>query len=128
MSRQPGHQDIVHIPDKSASERVMSMVSEQTALAFPAMQLGLPRVKASKLRALAVTGANRNELLPDLPTMREAMDPGFVLEAWYGLLVPAGTAPEIIEKLNAKTVKTLPDPLHASAGGAQPRGGRQHPG
>ena len=92
----------------------MSVVSQQTALAFPAMQPGLPRVKAGELGALAVCGANRNELLPDLPTMREAMNPGFMLEAWYGLLAPADTAPEIIAKLNAKTVDTLPDPLRAS--------------
>ena len=104
----------MHIPDKSASEQVMSVVSQQTALAFPAMQFGLPRVKAGELGALAVCGANRNELLPDLPTMREAMNPGFMLEAWYGLLAPADTAPEIIAKLNAKTVNTLPDPLRAS--------------
>ena len=105
-----GNLDIVHIPYKSGTEQVMSVVSRQTAFAFPAMQLGLPQVTAGKLRALAVTGANRNPLLPDVPTMQEAINPGFVLEAWYGLLAPAGTPPEIIAKLNAEIGKILRDP------------------
>ena len=70
----------------------------------------LPSVKAGKLHAQAFTGANQNELLPDLPTMLEAMNPGFVLQPWYGSPVPADTTPRIIEKLNAKTVKILRHP------------------
>ena len=102
--------DIVHIPYKSAAEQVMSVVTSQTAFAYPAMQIGLPQVNGGKLRALAVTGTNRNALLPNVPTMKEAMNPGFVLEAWYGLLAPAGTPPEIINKLHAEIVKILKDP------------------
>lgn len=105
-----GNLDIVHIPYKSAAEQVLSIVTGQTALGFPAMQIALPQVRAGKLRALGVTGATRNSLLPDVPTMKEAMDNGFVLEAWYGLLAPAGTPPEIIDKLHAEIVKILQDP------------------
>jgi tripartite-type tricarboxylate transporter receptor subunit TctC len=105
-----GNLDIVHVPYKSAAEQVMSVMTSQTAFAYPAMMLALPHVKAGKLRALAVTGNNRNELLPSVPTMKEAMTPGFVLEAWYGLLAPAGVPAEIVNKLNAEIVKILRDP------------------
>ncbi len=105
-----GNLDIVHIPYKSAAEQVQSVIANQTAFAYPAMQLALQLVKSGRLRALAVTGANRSQLLPDVPTMNEAMNPGFVLDAWYGLLAPAGTSPEIVTRLNAEMVKILRDP------------------
>lgn len=105
-----GNLDIVHIPYKSAAEQVQSVMANQTAFAYPAMQLALQQVKAGKLRALAVTGANRSQLLPDVPTMNEAMKPGFVLDAWYGLLAPVGTPPEIVNRLNAEMAKILRDP------------------
>jgi len=59
------------------------------------------------LPALGVTCGRRNPQLPDVPTMQEAMNPGFVLEAWFGLWAPAGTPPEIVRRLNAG-VGTLP--------------------
>ncbi|MCY7309097.1 MAG: tripartite tricarboxylate transporter substrate binding protein [Rhodoferax sp.] len=105
-----GNLDIVHIPYKSAAEQVQSVMANQTAFAYPAMQLALQQVKAGKLRALAVTGANRSALLPMVPTMSEAMNPGFVLDAWYGLLAPAGTPPEVVNKLHAELARILRDP------------------
>lgn len=105
-----GNLDIVHIPYKSAAEQVISVVSKQTSFSFPVMILGLPYVKSGKLRALAITGASRSALLPLVPTMREAMNPGFALETWSGLLAPAGVAPEIINKLNAAIQALLRDP------------------
>ena len=105
-----GNLDIVHIPYKSAAEQVQSVMANQTAFAYPAMQLALQQVKAGKLRALAVTGANRSQLLPNVPTMSEAMNPGFALDAWYGLFAPADTSPDIVNKLNAEVVKILNDP------------------
>lgn len=105
-----GNLDIVHIPYKSAAEQVQSVMANQTAFAYPAMQLALQLVKSGKLRALAVTGANRSQLLPDVPTMNEAMSPGFVLDAWYGLLAPVGTPPDIVNRLNAEMLKILRDP------------------
>ena len=105
-----GNLDIVHIPYKSAAEQVQSVMANQTAFAYPAMQLALQQVRSGKLRALAVTGANRSQLLPNVPTMSEAMNPGFVLDAWYGLLAPAGTPVEIVNRLNAELGKILRDP------------------
>ena len=105
-----GNLDIVHIPYKSAGEQVTSVMTSQTQLAFPALQIALPQVKAGKLRALAVTGPKRSAQFPDVPTMAEAMKPGFTLDAWYGLLAPAGTPEPVIARLNAELLKVLADP------------------
>jgi tripartite-type tricarboxylate transporter receptor subunit TctC len=105
-----GNLDIVHVPYKSAAEQVTSVMTNQTQLAYPAIQIALPQVQAGKLRALAVTTARRSSALPDVPTMAEALPPGFVLDAWYGLLAPAGTPPAVITRLNAEMLKVLADP------------------
>ncbi len=105
-----GNLDIVHVPYKSAAEQVTSVMTSQTQLAFPALQIALPQVKAGKLRALAVTGPRRSSQFPDVPTMAEAMSPGFTLDAWYGLLAPAGTPAAVITRLHAELVKVLADP------------------
>jgi tripartite-type tricarboxylate transporter receptor subunit TctC len=105
-----GGLDIVHIPYKSAADQVLSVVAGQTSMAFPALMIALPQVKAGKLRPLGVTGATRSPLFPEVPTMREAMRPGFALDAWYGLLAPAGVPAEVIARLNAEVVKALREP------------------
>jgi tripartite-type tricarboxylate transporter receptor subunit TctC len=102
--------DIVHVPYKGAPEIVTSMLSGQTQLAFPTFSTALPQVKAGKLRGLAVTSAKRNPLLPDVPTLLEAMPNGFDLEAWFGVWAPAGTPADILKKLNADIVAVLADP------------------
>lgn len=107
---QAGNLDIVHVPYKSAAEQVTSVMTGQTQLAFPAPQIALPQIKAGKLRALAVTGAVRATATPELPTMMEAMNPGFALDAWYGLLAPAGTPASVVTRLHAELMKVLADP------------------
>jgi len=96
-----------HVPYRSASEIVQSLLSDQTQFAFPTFNVAIPFVQQGKLRALAVTGAKRNPMLPDVPTMAEAYPPGFELNAWFGLLAPAGTPPAIVDRINAEVVKAL---------------------
>ena len=105
-----GNLDIVHVPYKSATEQVTSVMVNETHLAFPALMIALPQVRAGKLRPLAVTTASRSPLFPEVPSTREALSPGFTLDAWYGLLAPAGTPPAIIDRLNAEVRKVLADP------------------
>lgn len=107
---QGGNLDIVHVPYKSAAESVTSVMTNQTQLAFVLPAIALPQIKAGKLRALAVTSAARSTAAPDLPTMNEAMNPGFAIDAWYGLLAPAGTSPAVIARLNTELTKVLADP------------------
>ena len=67
----------------------------------------VPHLKAGKLRPIAVTGAKRSPLLPDVPTFAEAGLPGVESYAWYGFFARAGTPKEIISKLNAEAIKVL---------------------
>jgi tripartite-type tricarboxylate transporter receptor subunit TctC len=103
--------DVVHVPYKGAPEIVSSLLAGQVQFAFPGFSAALPQVKAGKLRALAVTGEKRNPQLPDVPTIQEAMSPGFVVEVWFGLWAPAGTPPAIVTKLSeaVKAVLASPD-------------------
>jgi tripartite-type tricarboxylate transporter receptor subunit TctC len=102
--------EVVHVPYKGAPEIVASMLAGQTQIAFPTFSTALPLVRAGKLRALAVTGPKRNPLLPDVPTLLEAMPNGFDLEAWFGIWAPAGTPPGMLRKLNADISAVLADP------------------
>jgi tripartite-type tricarboxylate transporter receptor subunit TctC len=69
----------------------------------------LPHIQSGRLRALAVSGAQRAPMLPNVPTMAEAGLPNFDASVWWTLLAPAGTAPEVVAKLNAETRKALAD-------------------
>jgi tripartite-type tricarboxylate transporter receptor subunit TctC len=77
---------------------------------FDNLASAMSQVKAGKLRALAVTSAERSKLVSDLPTMAEAGVPGFDISTWYGLLAPAGTPPDLIAKWNADVTKILSAP------------------
>jgi tripartite-type tricarboxylate transporter receptor subunit TctC len=106
--------DVVHVPYKSAPQAVLEIVGGQVNFAFVNAPLALPQVKAGKLRALAVTGAQRSPAVPDLPTMKEAgLD--FVVESWYGLMAPAGTPEPVIRKIFNDTVGVLKRPDMAEA-------------
>jgi tripartite-type tricarboxylate transporter receptor subunit TctC len=70
----------------------------------------LPQVKAGKLRALAVTSAQRSSIAPDIPTLAESGVPGYDVTSWYGLMVPAGTPGEIVARLNAAAATALRHP------------------
>ena len=85
-----------------------------------------PHVRAGKVRALAVTGAKRSRLMPELPTVSESGLPGYDASGWYGLLAPAATPKTIIARVSAEATKALglPDVVRAlSSQGAEPVGG-----
>jgi tripartite-type tricarboxylate transporter receptor subunit TctC len=112
--------DAVHVPYKGAPDIINSLLSQQTEYAFPVLVTVLPHLKSGKLRALAVTSPKRSPLLPDVPTMYEAMRSGFEIESENGLVAPAGTPPEIVARLNAEIVRILREPKIAdplTAGG-----------
>jgi tripartite-type tricarboxylate transporter receptor subunit TctC len=74
----------------------------------------LNQIRAGKLRAVAVTGRERTPVMPELPTFAEAGSlPGYELEAWEGVLAPAGTPPRIVERLNAEINRIVADPKFA---------------
>ncbi len=98
---------MVHIPYKGAAPAMADLLAGQVQLMFDNLANALPNVKAGRLRALAVTTLTRSPAVPDLPTIAESGLPGFDLTTWFGVMVPAGTAPEIVAKLNAEIVRAL---------------------
>ncbi len=102
--------DMLHIPYKGSSPAVTDLLAGQVNMMFDNIPSSLPHIKAGKLRALAVTGSKRSQLLPDLPTIAEAGVPGYDSYVWFGIVAPAGTPPEIIARLNAALVKTAATP------------------
>lgn len=98
---------MVHIPYKGGAPAMADLLAGQVQLMFDNLANALPNVRAGRLRALAVTTLARSPAVPDLPTIAEAGLPGFDLTTWFGLMAPAGTAPEIVAKLNAEIVRAL---------------------
>ena len=97
--------DIVHIPFKGSPAAVIGVIAGQIALAIPNIPPALPHVRSGKLKALAVTTAKRAAGVPELPTVAESGLPGYEATAWFGVLAPAATPPQIIARLNAAIVK-----------------------
>src|SRR5690349_6536560 len=102
--------DMVHVPYKGAAPAMQGLLAGDTQLMFDNLASAMSQVKAGKLRALAVTTAERSKLVPDLPTMAEAGVPGFDISTWSGLLAPAGTPPDVVAKWNADVTRILSAP------------------
>jgi tripartite-type tricarboxylate transporter receptor subunit TctC len=102
---------LLHVPFKSVALALPDLMAGRVSFAFANLGTGLPHVKAGKLTGLAVTGAARINLLPDLPTLAEAAGlPGFEMNDWFGILLPAGTPARTVSELNAIIVKVLAAP------------------
>jgi tripartite-type tricarboxylate transporter receptor subunit TctC len=101
---------IVHVPFNGSPPAVTATAQGETQLLFAVMQPLQAQIQTGRLRALAVTTAQRFPLLPDLPTIAEAGFPGFEALAWNGVLVPAGTPRPIVARLNAEIDAILRDP------------------
>jgi tripartite-type tricarboxylate transporter receptor subunit TctC len=98
---------IVHIPYKGAGASVVDLLGGHVDLAFVSLSSVAPQLQAKKLRALAITSAKRSALMPELPTFDEAGLKGYEVTGWYGLLAPAGTPREIINRLHADITRAL---------------------
>ncbi len=101
--------DMVHVPYRGEALALPDLISGQVQVLFGVMPASLGYIRAGKLRALAVTTANRQEILPDVPTVAEFL-PGFEARGWYGVVVPKATPTEIVEKLNKEINAALADP------------------
>ena len=102
--------EIVHVPYKGGAPATQGLLAGDTQFMFDNLANAMPQVKAGKLKALAVTTAERSKLAPELPTMAEAGLAGFDISTWFGLLAPAGTPRDVIAKWNAEVVKILNSP------------------
>jgi tripartite-type tricarboxylate transporter receptor subunit TctC len=102
--------DMVHVPYRGEALALPDLISGQVQVLFGVMPASLGYIRAGKLRALAVTTAERQEPLPDVPTVGEFL-PGFEARGWYGIVVPKAAPTEIVEKLNKEINAALADPI-----------------
>lgn len=98
--------DLTHVPYKGEAAALTDLIGGQIQMATPNSAAVVAFVQQGKLRALGVTGRERFPQLPDVPTVAETL-PGFENAGWFGLMAPAGTPPEVIERIHRDTAKAL---------------------
>jgi tripartite-type tricarboxylate transporter receptor subunit TctC len=101
---------LVHIPYKGSGPAMTDLLGGQVQMAFDPLSSSLPFIKQGKLRAIAVTTDTRSPSAPDIPTLDEVGVKGYEASTYVALLAPAGTPPEVIEKLNIASRKALATP------------------
>jgi len=118
--------ELLHVPYKGGGPAVTAVIGGEVQLHFPAPAVGIPHVKAGRLKGLGFTGAKRLASLPDVPTVAEAALPGFVADAgWHGVFAPAKTPPAIVRKVQEAISKSLKVPHvrdHFLNNGYEPQG------
>ncbi|MEY9886076.1 Bug family tripartite tricarboxylate transporter substrate binding protein [Bradyrhizobium sp. USDA 329] len=110
MYKQAADVSMVHVPYRGSAAMLTDLMSGQIQVTFGDVLVLMPQIQAGKIRALAVTSKTRHPLLPDVPTLDEAGLKGFEALSWQGLFAPAGTPPEVVEKLNSEVNKVLQSP------------------
>jgi tripartite-type tricarboxylate transporter receptor subunit TctC len=118
--------DIVHLAYRGNAQATTDLLGGSLQFGIVNTPVAVPFVNSGKLRPLAVTSAKRSPLMPDVPTVSEVLGVPYELTGWFGLLAPAGTPPEIIEKLQSVASKILASPAMQTAitnGGADATGG-----
>jgi tripartite-type tricarboxylate transporter receptor subunit TctC len=101
---------MTHIPYRGSGQATTDLLSGVVKVSVPGLAGMLGHIRAGKLRALAVTGTKRSPQLPDVPTLAEAGVPGYSAYVWLGIMVPKGTPPAVIERLNREFIATLSTP------------------
>ena len=103
---------MTHIPYNGSGPAMMSMVSGNVDVMFDNLPASMAQIKSGRLTAFAVTSAKRSSALPDVPTVEEAAGlKGFEASSWFGLLAPAGTPVEVLNRIQQETAKSLSTPV-----------------
>jgi tripartite-type tricarboxylate transporter receptor subunit TctC len=100
---------MVHVPYRSGAPALVDVISGHVQVYFAALPPAIAHIRAGKLRALAVTGATRSEVLPEVPTVHDFL-PGFEASAWFGVGAPRNTPAGIVDRLNKEINAALADP------------------
>lgn len=118
--------DMLHVPYKGGGPAVAAAIGGEVQIHYPAPAVGIPHVKAGRLRGLGFTGNKRLATLPDVPTIAEAALPGFFADAgWHGVFAPAKTPPAVVKKVQEAIRKALEAPHvreHFVGNGYDPQG------
>jgi tripartite-type tricarboxylate transporter receptor subunit TctC len=117
---------MLHVAYKGSSPAITALMSGELNIAMAGLATVLPHSRGGRLKALAVTGAKRAQIAPELPTVAESGVPGYAFDVWYGLVFPGGTPAAIVGKMNAEVVKQLASPEVSgrfAKAGVEPRTG-----
>lgn len=115
---------MIHVPYKAVGPALTDLLGGHVDLMFPSITSGIPFYKEGKLRGLGVTSPRRHPSIPDIPTIAEAALPGYEMQSWFGILVPAGTPRDIVDRINAVVVNLVNTPTTKAAliaQGAEPK-------
>jgi tripartite-type tricarboxylate transporter receptor subunit TctC len=102
--------NLVQVPYNGSGPSMIGVLSGEASVVMAPTSLVLPHTHGGRLRALAITSSERFSALPDLPTVAESGVPGFTAHQWYGILVPLGTPPAVVTRLNAEFVQAVHAP------------------
>jgi tripartite-type tricarboxylate transporter receptor subunit TctC len=102
--------DMAHVPYKGAAPALIDMIGGHVPIGIVAPTVAVPHVKSGRLRALAVTSAQRSASMPEIPTVAEQGAPGFDIVQWYGVWLPAKTPKDVLDKLNGEIVRIVQSP------------------
>lgn len=103
--------DVQHVPYRGGGQAMTALLAGEVSYIVGNTQLVRPMIAAGKVRGLAVTGEQRLAAMPDLPTFTQAGVPGVDVVTWFGLFAPAGTPPEVVQKINAAATAALKDEM-----------------
>jgi tripartite-type tricarboxylate transporter receptor subunit TctC len=102
--------DMTHVVYKGIAPAVIALLSNEVQVLFATVLVAQPHIRGGKLRALGISTLKRTESAPDWPTLSEAGLPGYEAGIWYGVLVPAGTSPAIVDRLHKEITSVLQQP------------------
>jgi tripartite-type tricarboxylate transporter receptor subunit TctC len=101
------HTDMLHVPYKGGAPASLAVLSGEVSVLFGSIATVLPHIKSGRERVLAVTGTQRAAALPDVPTVSEAGVPGYEMNSWYGVLAPAATPQDIVNKAGTEIARIV---------------------
>lgn len=102
--------NMIHVPYKGGGPALIDTISGQAQICLSSLIQAVGHIRSNKLRALGTSGAKRTDILPDVPTIAEAGVPGYETQNWWGIAVPRGTPPAVIQRLNTEIGAILKSP------------------
>lgn len=102
--------DMTHVPYKGTALSIPDLITGQVHVLFDSLPTGMPHVASGKVRALGVTSEKRSGLAPELPTLAESGLPGFSSVTWFGVYLPAGASPALVERVHQAFTKAVQSP------------------